>query len=189
MALAPYHHAAIMLSIPRAEFQRLCELFALQIQVSDRFDNQGAPLDPLRLLLALGGQESDYGAKLKPRYLPEYDVGGQVHAAMRGVQRFIAQHGSAGAFSYGPLQVVAFYAIGFTPAELVSDPEAAMAAAVAHLQRDVLGGGAFTLEDICAVWHAATPRSESPAHYCASVARRYAAEGANQELKEIPPNA
>ena len=66
----------------------------------------------------------------------------------------IAKWGRDFACSFGPLQIMACNAKGFTPVELGMSPETAFAAAVARLRIEVLGRQkAHTLAAICDAWN------------------------------------
>ena len=95
-------------------------------------------IDGAKLLYALAGNESSFGANCTPRHEPAYDVGG--HYADSSVCRpLLAQFGSAAACSYGPWQLLLANAPQCTPTELMSDADAACAATVAFLNSYVLG--------------------------------------------------
>jgi hypothetical protein len=138
------------------ELRRLCELYGagLQPDLVHTDDGTGKPIDGPRLLWALAGRESSFGRNLKPRHEPAYDLGGH-YANLPAVKRGLEQYGRAFACSYGPLQILACNARGFTPAELGADPEKALSAAVAMLRLTVLRAQkAATLEQICQAWNA-----------------------------------
>lgn len=100
---------------------------AAQCQV---FGPQLAPLpagvDGTRLLWALSGNESSFGADVTPRHEPAYDVGGTyaIHAPM---PYLLDKYGSAAACSYGPWQVLLANAPDYTPTDFNDIATAAQA--------------------------------------------------------------
>jgi hypothetical protein len=74
-----------------------------------RFGSQVGPLpggvDGTQLLWALSGVESSFGANCQPRHEPAFDVGGP-YATHLPCSIFLQRYGSAGACSYGPLQLM-----------------------------------------------------------------------------------
>jgi hypothetical protein len=146
----------VVLSMTKEELTRLCILYgaSLDRELAHTSDGGGKPIDGARLLWAMSGRESSFGQNMKPRHEPAYDVGGR-YANLPEVKQGLEQFGSAFACSYGPLQIMACNARGFTPSELEADPEKALAAAVAMLRLTVLGAQkAATLEHICQAWNA-----------------------------------
>ena len=149
----PAQSPQIALSIPRAELNRLCSLYGIVVRVAGCLGPDGKPLVGAQLLLAMAGRESSFGKNLKPRHEPAYDVGGH-YASNPEVAAGLAKYGSAFACSYGPLQVMAVNAIGFSVVELGAKPETAMLAAVGFLNRYAFGHcECKTLKDICEAWN------------------------------------
>ena len=152
--LAP--EARVVLSMSKEELLRLCKLYGagLDQDLARTEDGTGKPIDGARLLWAVSGRESSFGQNMKPRREPAYDVGGH-YADAPGIRQGLEQYGRAFACSYGPLQIMACNAHGFTPAELGAEPEKAVAAAVSMLRLTVLRAQkAATLEQICQAWNA-----------------------------------
>jgi hypothetical protein len=139
-------------------------------------DGCGKPIEGPRLLWALSGQESSFGQNMKPRHEPAYDVGGRYWRNSPVVSVGIAKYGSAYACSYGPLQIMASNAKGYTPPELAGDPEKALAAAVARLRVDVLvRQKARTIAEICDCWNTGNDKDKNvPVEYIEHVERYYA---------------
>jgi hypothetical protein len=166
----------VCLGIPRTDFFRLCSLFASSLNVRGCTAPSGAPLDPMQLLIALGGRESDYGADLKPRHEPSWDTGGYDWLHSLDLRAYIARYGPAGASSYGPLQVMAFDAgPNYTPAQLAKDPQTAMQAAVEYFNRYVIEHWrCTTLDQICRTWNGGHPTAQTTAGYCEFVEHAYA---------------
>lgn len=173
-----YSPAGVCLAIPRDEFNRLCSLFASELQLAGCIGPEGARLDPMQLLIALGGRESDFGANLKPRHEPSWDAGGHVWMHSRELQGYIKLNGAAGASSYGPLQVMAFDAGGsYAVKDLAHDPQVAMEAAVKYFNRYVTGHWrARTLEEICRTWNGGHPSAGTTPGYVEAVTHYYATE-------------
>lgn len=177
----------LVLSITRAELERLCRLFGPRLELSRTVgpDGQGPPESPLlslpgwpldgaRLLLSLAGRESSFGVNLKPRHEPLWDVGGSLWKGSSELKDFIALHGRAGACSYGPLQIMAFNARGCPPQELAVDPAKAMAAAAGYLQRYALDHWCCrSLKEICATWNAGHPGGTTTPGYVEEVTKYY----------------
>lgn len=64
-----------------------------------------AGIDGARLLWAISGNESSFGTNSVPHHEPAYDIGG-VYAKSSDQAVLLAQFGSSGACSYGPMQVM-----------------------------------------------------------------------------------
>jgi hypothetical protein len=92
-----------------------------------------------QLLWAICGNESSFGASCTPRHEPAYDVGGR-YAQSPDQAALLARFGSAGACSYGPMQVMLVNApSGFTPdlfADVTSGIEAGVFALGTLLRRN-----------------------------------------------------
>jgi hypothetical protein len=177
---APRYDAdGVCLAIPRSEFDRLCALFAPQLKLEGCGDPNLGALDPQRMLMALGGRESDFGADLKPRFEPSWFINGLLWKHDFEVQAFISRNKRAGACSYGPLQVMAFNAAGhgFTVEELQKDPEAGMGAAVAYFNAYVVGRWKCkALDEICRTWNGGHPTAATEPGYYAEVLHNYRKE-------------
>jgi hypothetical protein len=82
----------------REDVARACRAFGPMLHVPEGIDG-------IRLLWALSGCESSFGANAAPRHEPAYDVGG--HYAGAGPQAaLLERYGSAAACSYGPWQLL-----------------------------------------------------------------------------------
>jgi hypothetical protein len=175
--LNPKIENGICVAISRDDFNRLCSLFCAHINVRDCVGPDGGSLDPMQLLIAMGGRESDFGADLKPRFEPSWFEGGAVWRASPQLQAYIAQNGRAGACSYGPLQIMAFDALGFSVSELALDPEAAMSASCGYFNRYVIGHWKCrTLEQICRTWNGGHPTAGTTPGYYEFVLNAYRTE-------------
>jgi hypothetical protein len=163
-------------SVPKAMLAAWCNLYgaSLHADLAMTDDGCGKPIDGPRLLWALSGQESSFGQNMKPRHEPAYDVGGRYWRNSPVVNVGIAKYGSAYACSYGPLQIMASNAKGYTPAEL-GDPEKALAASVAFLRLAVLQRQkARTIAEICESWNGGHVGATTVPGYTEHVERYYA---------------
>ena len=187
-------HGGTLLSIPRAEFNRLCLKYGPQLNLEGctigllpSVVKSGSPagtavvadgvIDGVRLLVAMGGRESNFGANLRPRHETAYDINGRFWRDSSLLQKYIAEHGWDGACSYGPLQIMAVNAKDCTPEQLAADADLAMQAAVEFLNRYVLGHWhARTLEAICRTYNGGNPRAATTAGYTEEVWQHYLTE-------------
>jgi hypothetical protein len=166
----------IAISIPRAELNRLCDLYGSAVHVAGCIGPDGKALDGARLLLAMAGRESSFGKDMKPRHEPAYDFGGR-YAKAHDVAVGLAKYGAAFACSYGPLQVLAVNAFGFSPTELAACPETAMLAAIGYLNRYVFGHWRCqTLPEICETWNGGHPGATTTPGYVNEVTHYYLTE-------------
>lgn len=158
-----------VLSIPRPAFEKMCADHSPELSLAlpllpgsllpalECIDPTGAPLDARRLLVAMGGRESSFGMNMKPRYEREWDAGGSVWKGSAALQKYIARYRTAGACSYGPLQVMAFNTPS-APQDLAADPELALQGAIAFFNRYVIAHWrSRTLQQICRCWNAGHP--------------------------------
>jgi hypothetical protein len=171
----PLHSLVVAMS--RAELARLCQAYggALADDLKGCAGPDGAALDGPRLLWALSGRESSFGKNMTPRHEPAYDVGGR-YANSSEIQQGLALWGRDFACSYGPLQILAVNAKGFTPMELGESPETALAAACAFLRLYVLRHcKAKTLKEICECWNGGHIGATTTPGYVEEVTRHYLA--------------
>jgi hypothetical protein len=168
----------VALSMPKADLVKLCMIYGSTLDFSETDDGIGKPIDGPTLLWALCGRESNFGRNLKPRHEPAYDVNGCYWRRSAVIKAGVAQWGPAFACSYGPLQIMACNAHGFTPVEMGSDPEKAFQAAVARLRIEVLGRQkARTIDEICDSWNTGNDKDANvPTEYIADVRHHYLTE-------------
>jgi hypothetical protein len=96
------------------------------------------------LLWALAGNESSFGASCAPRHELGYCYGHKYFDAS-----YTHEWGCLAHCSFSPWQIMATNAKGFTPLELLDDPEKAIQATVGFLNRQILGAEkAATLSEI-----------------------------------------
>jgi hypothetical protein len=169
---------AIVCTMPKSELARLCTLYGSTLDLANTDDGDGKPIDGPSLLWAMSGRESNFGRNLHPRHEPSYDVNGYYWSRSTEIKRGVAVYGEAFACSYGPLQIMACNARGFTVPELASDPDKALEAAVARLRVEVLGRQkARTIEAICDAWNTGNWHDgHIPTEYIADVRHHYFTE-------------
>jgi hypothetical protein len=90
--------------------------------------------DAARLLWAICGNESSFGADCKPRHEPAYDVGGRYAKDARQAA-LLEKYGTLGACSLGPMQVMLVNAPEGTAPKDFDDLDHAIAAGVYALNR------------------------------------------------------
>ena len=113
----------------REETARACRAWGLMLSVP-----QG--VDGVKLLWALSGCESSFGADASPRHEPAYDVGG-AYAKNPEQAALLQLYGSAGACSYGPWQIMLVNVHpAASPAEMANLNRAAMET-VSFLNREI----------------------------------------------------
>lgn len=123
----------------------------------------GSSLDPVKLLWALCGNETSFGANILPHHEAGYCpfTNGAYYKNNPDVRHQTALIGCLAHMSYGPLQVMWFNIVKFYydattmgPQEslavaLLTDPNRGMNAAVAFLNKEILGRqGCKTLDEI-----------------------------------------
>lgn len=160
--------------MPRAQLGQTCRALGPALLLVGTSGTDGAVLDGARLLWALSGRESNFGANLVPRHEPAWDAGGNVYNNSKALQEFIEDYGSDGACSYGPLQAMAFNLQPYTPAQLAADPVLALTASVKYFNRYAIGHWhCTTLVDICNTWNAGNPKAHALPGYIEDVTRYY----------------
>jgi hypothetical protein len=177
-----------MNSITKEQMIALCRKYgpSLDLDLGATDDGSGHPIDGTTLLWALSGRESDFGANMKPRHEPAFDVGGPYSKTIAAIAGLNEWH-SAFACSYGPLQIMAVNAPGFSPAVLLAYPEQAMLSAVCRLKSQVLiKQKAYRIGQICECWndgHIISGAMDPPA------VQSYIDEVTQYYLKGIPQQA
>jgi hypothetical protein len=167
-----------MYSMPKKDLADLCRAHGnlLQPYLADCTDPDGKPLDGPTLLWALSGRESSFGQNMKPRHEPAYDVSGMYWRLSQEVKDGIAQYGPPFACSFGPLQVLAVNARGWTPEEMANDPLAAMEGACTFLRVYVLTRKhAHSLAEICQCWNGGHVGAKTTPGYVEEVTQHYRA--------------
>lgn len=158
------------------EVKAACGRFAPKLWTRD------IGVDPARLLWAIAGQESSYGADCGPRFEPGYWSGEE---SLNPVQSGLnARFGRAAAMSYGPWQVMYInaYPLG-TPEQLDANLDLATQAAVHFLNGYVLGvKKAKSLQEIAQIYNSgclSDPMKLGVLRYVENVTRNY--ENAGRE--------
>lgn len=119
---------------------QLCKTYGPQLNVPPS-------LNGAQLLWALSGNESSFGSNCNPRHEPGYCPIMHGHYAP-AIATLTRDFGCLAHCSYGPWQIMACNASGFTPLDLL-DPDKAAHATVNFLNREILGRQkATTLEQI-----------------------------------------
>lgn len=99
------------MTFTREEVARACRAWGKMLWIPEGVDGP-------KLLWALSGCESSFGANCTPRHEPAYDVGGRYADDPRQA-KLLAEFGSAGACSYGPWQILLVNCLdGATPEEM-----------------------------------------------------------------------
>jgi hypothetical protein len=144
----------------KPELLKQCFVYGriLDYYLKETDDGTGKPIEGPRLLWAIAGNESSFGANCKPRHELAYDWGG--HYAKEHHQADLLQlYGSDAACSWGPWQVMPCNALGFKPTELGMELEKAATATVGYLKRFVLAGRqARTLKEVLDCYNSGTYR-------------------------------
>lgn len=91
-----------------------------------------------RLLWAISGCESSFGANCTPRHEPAYDVGGR-YAENPDQAKLLELYGSAGACSYGPWQIMLVNCLpGATPEEMAVNVNRCALETIGFINRRIL---------------------------------------------------
>ena len=137
----------------QAQVQEACKKFGPAIHAYSLVDGYGYPLSGIKLLWAISGQESSFGANCGPRLEPAYWDGAYSETGLQ--QELNRQYGIAAAKSYGPWQVMYqnCYRLG-TPGEIDADINLGAQAAVDFLNDYVIGSQkAVSLQQIARVYN------------------------------------
>ncbi len=124
------------------------KLLALCKQYGPAIKNLPASIDGARLLWALSFNESSNGRNIAPRHEQGYCYGGR-HFDGRATGEF----GCLAHMSFGPWQIMAANAKGFTPLELLEDPEKCAQATVGMMSRIFETAGVISLGLIAKLWN------------------------------------
>lgn len=129
-----------------------------------------AGIDGAQLLWAISGNETSFGQRNVPRHEQAYCYGGRYCD-----KSLSAKYGCLAHCSLGPWQLMATNAIGFSPYELLTDPDIAAHATINFLNRVILDGqGAKTLEEIADAYNSGNFRDANvPQKYIAELLENY----------------
>lgn len=149
----------------------------------------GSDLDPARLLWALSGNESSFGANVTPHHESGYCpfTNGVYYKNNPDVRKQTALIGCLAHMSYGPLQVMWYNIVKFYydagamgPQEslaiaLLTDPNRGMNAAVAFLNKEIFGRqGCKTLDEIGDAYNSGNAKDKIiPVEYIAKLKTNY----------------
>lgn len=118
-----------MVNFTRAQIADACRRHCVDVRAELILD-----YDAARLLWAICGNESNFGANCAARHEPAYDTGGR-YAANLQQAALLEKFGSLGACSFGPMQVMLYNAPeGYAPKDF-DDLDHAIAAGVYALNR------------------------------------------------------
>lgn len=83
-------------------------------------------VDGIKLLWAISGNESSFGANVTPRHEPAYDVGG-IYSHNSPMPELLSKYGAAAACSYGPWQLLLANAPDYAPTDFADIGKSAQA--------------------------------------------------------------
>lgn len=118
----------------RIRIARLCRQYGQLLDLPSAIDGP-------RLLWAIAGNESSFGANATPRHEAAYCYGGKYFKAAKNGNPLAALTKSWGCLahcSFGPWQILLVNVPTFSPMELMTDAEVSARAALQHLNRNVL---------------------------------------------------
>jgi hypothetical protein len=131
--------------------------------------NLPADVEGPKLLWALAGNESDFGSNAVPRHEQGYCYGGRYFD-----HNLTKQFGCHAHCSYGPFQIMAEFAPGFTVTELNEDAEKATQASLGFLNRKLEHFKPKLLDEIGEIWN--TGHIAPDPDYVAKLLKNYAVE-------------
>lgn len=114
----------------------LCRKYGPQLRLEATDDGTGQPINGMRLLWALAGNESSFGANCTPRFEPSYYTDGAYYRHSARVRELVALYDREGASSFGPWQLL-LVNTKLTPAQM-ADPEMACQATVEFINRYII---------------------------------------------------
>jgi hypothetical protein len=118
----------------QAQVQAACRQYGPSLNVKNIVDSYEYPLDGVKLLWALSGEESTWGANCGPRFEPEY--WNHPSPAQKPLN---AEYGQAAAMSYGPWQVLYVNCVRFgTPGQIDGDINLSAQAAVSFINSYII---------------------------------------------------
>jgi hypothetical protein len=137
----------------QAQVQAACRQYGPGVNAGKLVDGYGYPLDGVKLLWALSGEESSFGANCGPRLEPSYWDG---ENSKSGLQTELnKQYGMAAAKSYGPWQImyVNCYLLG-TPQQIDEDINLGAQAGVEFINSYIiLDKKALNLQQVARVYN------------------------------------
>jgi hypothetical protein len=156
------------MKVERKDIARLCRDYGLMLK--------GLPegIDGPQLLWSISGNESAFGRMNTPRHEPGYCyISGGRYSRNPRVVELTKGYGCLAHCSLGPWQLMASNAVGFTPLELLMEPEKAIIATIGHLNRAVLPQSK-NLRDIADAYNSGNCRDHIvPERYIADLQEHY----------------
>jgi hypothetical protein len=135
------------MNFTKEQIQQTCATFGSLLKLP-------VGIDGAKLMWAISGAESSFGANCTPRHEPAYDVNGYYARTSKDVQGLLAVYGSQAAYSYGPWQIMLVNAPGFSPEQMTMDLTTNAQAFVGYVNRFVLGyRKAATVEQIAQTYN------------------------------------
>lgn len=163
----------------RAKIAEACLEFGklLDFYLADTDDGTGKPIEGARLLWAIAGVESSFGANCKPRLEPAYSYGGKYSAKLPQAD-LLTEYGADAACSYGPWQVLLCNAYGYKPQEISMDLDKAVTATVGFIRRWCINTQKCkTLREFADAYNSGNPRDANiPEEYIEKVRHNYFSE-------------
>lgn len=145
-----------------ATITQLCSRYGPQILLP-----ASAGVDGARLLWALAGAESSFGADANPRHEPAYCRGGKLHSEILS-----SAWGCLAHCSYGPWQVMFANATpGISPLQMAIDPDIGARLATRLLGRIAIEQGAKSVDELAEAYN--TGRIRPDPAYVARVKANY----------------
>lgn len=137
-----------------------------------------APLEGPRVMWAIAGNESSFGANCGPRHESSYDTGGSTWERSDLQKSLVLKYGSDAACSFGPWQMMYINFSGAdTPTQLTTDLDALAVEFVRFFNKFVIQiRHAETLQEIGMVWnsgHISEEPSPVVAAYCTKLQNNY----------------
>ena len=136
-------------SFPQSEVLGLCSEYGSWLKIDP---SQVAELQGKYVMAAIAMNESSLGANCTPRHEPAWDTGG-IYAGNPQQQDLLREFGSAAAMSYGPWQLMFYNCPGYSPDQLLKDPDACARCFLAYFNGYVQRKGAVTLLQIGQVYN------------------------------------
>lgn len=171
-----------MITVPywcyaKEKIAEACLEYGKLLDLEGTDDGTGKPIDGARLLWAIAGVESSFGANCKPRVEPAYSYGGKYSAKLPQAD-LLHEFGCDAACSYGPWQIMLCNAYGYKPTELAMDLDKACVATVGFIRRWCINTQQCkTLRDFADAYNSGSPRdSIVPEKYIEKVRNYYFTE-------------
>lgn len=147
-------------------FKTLCEL-------GSRLVDWPEGINGFAVLWAIGGVESSFGTRAVPKFEKAYSYGGKYQNL-----DLLRKHGDLAACSLGPWQIMYPNVYQITYGEVnplhMYEPTTALLVTAIWMQKNIIGKGAKTIEEIADAWNSGSHRdSFIPTEYIAKVKSIY----------------